>query len=71
MTKEQYKSFSNHLTTIQKYVDIANDLFDKMSHTETAKESYNSQYMRANNILQKLKDYRKDIVTQINNLYNE
>ena len=71
MTKEQYKSFSNHLTTIQKYVDIANDLFDKMSHNETAKESYNSQYVRANNILQKLKDYRKDIVTQINNLYNE
>lgn len=71
MTKEQYKSFSNHLTTIQKYVDIANDLFDKMSHNETAKESYNSQYVRANNILQKLKDSRKDIVTQINNLYNE
>ena len=71
MTKEQYKSFSNHLTTIQNYVDVANDLFDKMSHTETAKESYNSQYVRANNILQKLKDYRKDIVTQINNLYNE
>lgn len=71
MTKDQYKSFSNHLTTIQNYVDVANDLFDKMSHTETAKESYNSQYVRANNILQKLKDYRKDIVTQINNLYNE
>ena len=71
MTKEQYKSFSNHLTTIQKYVDIANDLFDKMSHNETAKESYNSQYVRANNILQKLKDSRKDIVTQINNLYNK
>lgn len=71
MTKEQYKSFSNHLTTIQKYVDIANNLFDKMSHTETAKESYNSQYVRANNILQKLKNYRKDIVTQINILYNE
>ena len=49
MTKEQYKSFSNHLTTIQNYVDVANDLFDKMSHTETAKESYNSQYVRANN----------------------
>ena len=71
MTKDQYKSFSNHLTTIQNYVDVANDLFDKMSHTETAKESYNSQFVRANNILQKLKDYRKDIVTQINNLYNE
>lgn len=70
MTKEQYRSFSNHLTTIQSYVDIANDLFNKMSHAESAKESYNSQYMRANHILQKLKDYRKDIVTQINNLYN-
>lgn len=71
MTKDQYKSFSNHLTTIQNYVYVANVLFDKMSHTETAKESYNSQYVRANNILQKLRDYRKDIVTQINNLYNE
>lgn len=71
LTKEQYQALKNHLTTIQNYVDVANDLFDKMSHAETAKESYNSQYVRANNILQKLKDYRKDIVTQINNLYNE
>ena len=71
MTKDQYRSFSNHLKTIQNYVDVANDLFDKMSHAETAKEAYNSQYVRANNILQKLKDYRKEIFTQINNLYNE
>ncbi len=71
LTKEQHQSLKNHLFSIQNQVDIANDLFDKMSHTESAKESYNSQYVRANNILQKLKDYRKDIVTQINNLYNE
>lgn len=71
MTFEQYKSFTSHLTSIKKQTDNANELFDEMSLVEKAKESYNSQYERANTILQKLRNYQYIINYKINNLYNE